>query len=72
MRSHTSAASSGVYLLGLPVFFGASEAFAGVGAPLALALGVWAAVARFDGFAAVSGITLFLVRLDAPYGNRID
>jgi len=72
MRSHTSAASSGVYLLGLPVFFGASEAFAGVGAPLALALGVWAVVARFDGFAAVSGITLFLVRLDAPYGNRID
>jgi hypothetical protein len=52
-----------VYLLGLPVFFGASGAFAGVVATLALALGVLAAVARFDGFAAVSGMTLFLVRM---------
>jgi hypothetical protein len=49
---------------GAPIFFGACAGFAGVVAPLALALGVWAAVERFDGFAAVSGMTLFLVRVD--------
>ena len=63
IRSQISCAISGVYLLGLPVFFGASAAFGGVAAPLALALVVWAVVARFDGFAAVSGMTLVLVRM---------
>jgi len=70
MRSQISCAISGVYLLGLPVFFEAVEAVWGVAAPLALALGFGAAVARFGGFAAVSGMTLFLVRVDEAYGNR--
>ena len=63
-RSQISAASSGVYLLGLPVFFKALETLSGVAAPLALTLGFEAAVARFGGFAAVSGMTLVLVRCD--------
>ena len=63
MRSHISATSSGVYLLGLPVF-GALETFSCAAAPLALALGFGAAVARFDGFAAVSGMTVVLVRVN--------
>jgi hypothetical protein len=56
---------------GAPIFFfGASGSFVGVAAPLAFTLGFGAAVARFDGFAAVSGMTLVLVRVDEGHGNR--
>jgi hypothetical protein len=62
--------------LGAPIFFGAITGSMGAsytaGRTIFSARVVLRVVARFDGFAAVSGITLFLVRLDAPYGNRID
>ena len=64
MRSSISCAISGVYLLGLPVFFGASGAFAGVSGPLAFTSNLEAAVRRFNGFLAVSGMTLVLVFVD--------